>query len=162
MLDASAAEAPFEFRAEPGKVLVVYFGYTSCPDVCPTSLAMFKNAMKQVGDDASRVQLAMATIDPARDTGEILTGYVQSFVPDAHALRSDDDAVLREVTDTFGVSFMVTSNAEGNVEVSHTGAMYVVDDSGELLLTWPFGVTADDVAGDIELILDEVDAGADA
>ncbi len=162
MLDGSADDAPFAFRADPGKVLVTYFGYTSCPDVCPTSLAMFKNALNQLGEDASRVQLAMATIDPARDTSEILTGYVQSFVSDAHALRTDDDQVLRAATDAFGVTFMVTTNAEGAVEVSHSGAMYVVDDTGKLLLTWPFGVTADDVAGDLELVLDEVDAGADA
>lgn len=162
MLDGASDDTPFEFRAEPGKVLVTYFGYTSCPDVCPTSLAMFKNAMTQLGEDASRVELAMATIDPARDTSEILTGYVQSFVSDAHALRTDDDQVLREATDAFGVTFMVTANAEGTVEVSHSGAMYVVDETGKLLLTWPFGITADDVAADLELILDEIDAGADA
>jgi protein SCO1/2 len=162
MLDGAAADAPFEFRADPGKVLVTYFGYTSCPDVCPTSLAMFKTAMNQLGEDASRVQLAMATIDPARDTSEILTGYVQSFVSDAHALRTDDDQVLREATDAFGVTFMVTANADGDIEVAHSGAMYVVDENGRLLLTWPFGITADDVAGDLELILGEIDAGAQA
>jgi protein SCO1 len=162
MLDGSADDAPFDFRADPGEVLVVYFGYTSCPDVCPTSLAMFKNALTQLGDDGSRVRLAMATIDPARDTSEILTGYVQSFVSEAHALRTDDDQVLRAATDAFGVTFMVTSNDEGAVEVSHSGAMYVVDDTGKLLLTWPFGVTADDVAGDLEQILGEIESGADA
>ncbi len=162
MLDASGGDAPFEFRAQPGKLLVVYFGYTSCPDVCPTSLVMFKNALRQIGDDAARVGLAMATIDPARDTGEVLSGYVQSFVPDAHALRTDDDSVLREATDAFGVTFMLTSNAEGNVEVSHSGLMYAVDETGALVLSWPFGVTADDVAADLELLLDEMDARSDA
>jgi protein SCO1/2 len=158
LLDAADGDAPFEFRARPDGLLVTYFGYTSCPDVCPTSLSMFKNALQQIGDDAERVDLAMATIDPARDTGEVLTGYVRSFVPDAHALRTDDDSALREVTDVFGVTFMVTANADGEVEVAHSGAMYVVDDQGRLMLTWPFGVTADDVAGDLEILLAEVDA----
>lgn len=155
MDDASNGNQPFEFRANEGELLVVYFGYTFCPDVCPTSLSIFKNALSQLGDDAAKIDLAMATIDPARDTSEVISGYVQSFVPDAHGLRTDDDTVLREVTSTFGVTFMVTSNAEGEVEVAHSGAMYVVDDQGELVITWPFGITAEDVAADLEVLLDE-------
>lgn len=162
MDDASNGGAPFEFRAQPGNLLVAYFGYTFCPDVCPTSLSMFKNALEQLGDDASRIELAMATIDPARDSAEVISKYVQSFVPTAHGLRTDDDAVLREVTDVFGVTFMVTTGDSGDVEVSHSGAMYVVDETGTLVLTWPFGVTADDVAADLEVILGEIDDGADA
>ena len=162
MDDASNGGAPFEFRAQPGNLLVAYFGYTFCPDVCPTSLSMFKNALEQLGDDASRIELAMATIDPARDSAEVISKYVQSFVPTAHGLRTDDDAVLREVTDVFGVTFMVTTGDSGDVEVSHSGAMYVVDETGKLVLTWPFGVTADDVAADLEVILGEIDDGADA
>lgn len=161
MDDASNGDAPFEFRASDGELLVTYFGYTTCPDVCPTSLSIFKNALSKLGDDAARVDLAMATIDPARDTSEVISGYVQSFVPDAHGLRTDDDTVLREVTSTFGVTFMVTSNEAGDVEVAHSGAMYVVDDQGQLVLTWPFGVTADDVAADLEVLLDQA-GSADA
>ncbi|MCB1001617.1 MAG: SCO family protein [Acidimicrobiales bacterium] len=160
--DASNGGAPFDFRAEPGELLVAYFGYTFCPDVCPTSLSMFKNALAQLGDDAQKVDLAMATIDPARDTAEVISGYVQSFVPTAHGVRTDDAEVLRDVTDAFGVTFMVTTGESGDVEVAHSGAMYVVDDQGELVLTWPFGVTADDVAADLEVLLDEADAKADA
>ncbi|MFN8023811.1 MAG: SCO family protein [Acidimicrobiales bacterium] len=162
MDDASDGGSQFAFEAQPGNLLVVYFGYTSCPDVCPTSLSMFKNALSQMGDDASRIELAMATIDPARDSSEVISNYVQSFVPTAHGLRTDDDAVLRKVTDTFGVTFMVTTGDDGNVEVSHSGAMYVVDETGKLVLTWPFGVTADDVAADLESLLGEVGQGASA
>jgi protein SCO1/2 len=160
MDDASNGDQPFEFRAQDGELLVVYFGYTFCPDVCPTSLSIFKNALSQIGDDAEKIDLAMATIDPARDTSEVISGYVQSFVPDAHGLRTDDDSVLREVTDVFGVTFMVTAAEDGGVEVAHSGAMYVVDDQGQMVLTWPFGVTADDVAGDLELLIDEMGRSA--
>lgn len=156
--DASAGDAPFEFRAEPGGLLVAYFGYTSCPDVCPTSLAILKRAITELGDDGARVDLAMATVDPARDSGEILTGYVQSFVPTAHALRTDDDAVLREAADAFGVFYSVTTAADGAVEVAHSGAMYVVDDQGHLVLTLPFGITVDDVTADLQVMLREIDA----
>jgi len=156
--DASSGDAPFEFRAEPGTLLIAYFGYTSCPDVCPTSLAILKKAITELGDDGARVDLAMATVDPARDSGEILTGYVKSFIPDAHALRTEDDTVLRQAADAFGVSYSVTTAEDGSVEVAHSGAMYVVDDQGDLALTMPFGITVADVAADLEVLIREIDA----
>lgn len=158
LADAADGDAPFEFRAEPDGLLIMYFGYTSCPDVCPTSLAMLKSALADLGDDAGRIDLAMATVDPDRDTGEILTGYVRSFVDDAHALRTDDPDALRRAADAFGATYSVTTSEDGRVEVSHTGSMFVVDDQGDLLLTWPFGVRSDDVAADLEVLLAEVDA----
>lgn len=158
--DASNGDAPFDFVAPAGGLLIVYFGYTSCPDVCPTTLAMLKSALATLGDDASRVSLAMATVDPNRDSGEILTGYVQSFVPTAHALRTDQPDELQAVADAFGASYSVTTAADGTVEVSHSGAMYVVNDQGDVVLTWPFGVVSADVAADLELLLDETKAPA--
>lgn len=152
--DASADDSDFTFKAADGHLLVVYFGYTSCPDVCPTTLAEVKKALKQVGDDASTVDVAMATIDPDRDSGEILTGYVQSFIPGAHALRTEDPAALQAVADAFGVSYSVTKAADGTVEVSHTGNLYVVDPSGNVVLTWLFGIPADGIATDIEILFD--------
>lgn len=154
--DASAEGADFAFAAEPGHLLVTYFGYTSCPDVCPTTLSGLRQALRDLGDDAARVDLAMVTIDPARDTGDILVGYVQSFVEGAHALRTTDDGALRAVTELFGASYSVTTAADGAVEVAHSGAMYVVDPSGAVTLTWPFGVTADDIRGDLAQLLEEI------
>jgi len=153
--DASAEGADFAFAAEPGHLLIAYFGYTSCPDVCPTTLSGLRQALRDLGDDAARVDLAMVTIDPARDTDEILVGYVQSFVEGAHALRTTDDSALRAVTDAFGASYSVTTAADGGVEVAHSGAMYVVDPSGAVTLTWPFGVTSDDIRGDLAQLLAE-------
>jgi protein SCO1/2 len=158
--DASNGDAPFEFVAPTGGLLIVYFGYTSCPDVCPTTLAMLKSALATLGDDASRVSLAMATVDPNRDTGEILTGYVQSFVPTAHALRTDQPDELQAVADSFGAIYSVTTSTDGRIEVSHSGAMYVVNDQGGVVLTWPFGVVSADVAADLELLLAETKAPA--
>ncbi len=153
--DASAEGADFAFAAEPGHLLIAYFGYTSCPDVCPTTLSGLRQALRDLGDDAARVDLAMVTIDPARDTDEILVGYVQSFVDGAHALRTTDDSALRAVTEAFGASYSVTTAADGAVEVAHSGAMYVVDPSGTVTLTWPFGVTSDDIRGDLAQLLAE-------
>lgn len=155
--DASQGDAPFTFEAsKPGHILLAYFGYTSCPDVCPTTLSYLKKALKGLGSDADRVELAMTTIDPDRDTDDVLPAYVQSFVGGAHALRTTDAAALKAVATAFGVSYSVTKAADGTVEVSHSGNVYAVDSTGKVLLTWPFGVTAADFQADLAALLDEV------
>lgn len=145
---------PFAYTAEPGKVLMAYFGYTHCPDVCPTSLTAVKSALRQVGDEiAGRVQLAFATVDPARDTPEVVDAYVKYFVPSAVALRTTDDTVLRKVADGFGVEYSVTTTAGGDVEVVHTGSIFVVDDVGTVVDVLPFPMSSEDIANDLRVLL---------
>lgn len=151
--DASASGTDFTFRAGDGHLLIVYFGYTSCPDVCPTTLYEVKKALQQVGESADEVDLAMVTIDPDRDTDEIITGYVQSFVAKAHALRTEDADALRVVANAFGASYSVTTVADGTIEVSHSGAMWLLDSSGTIVLVWPFGIPAEGIANDLQIIL---------
>lgn len=153
--DASNGDQEFEFRGPDGGLLVVSFGYTSCPDICPTTLAALRGALKQLGDEADRVEVGMVTVDPARDDGPTLTGYLQSFIEGGHALRTDDVAVLREVTDSFGVTFAVETNEQGQVEVSHSGLLYVIGDDGLVELSWPFGVNSSDIAADLRVLLAE-------
>jgi protein SCO1/2 len=152
--DASRGGETFDMKANQGGVLVVYFGYTSCPDVCPTTLADLRGAMAILGDDAEKVSFAMVTIDPERDTGEILTQYVQSFIDGAHSLRSDDDAMLRDAADLFGADYGVTATEEGDIEVEHTAHLYAVDDTGLIEVTWPFGMASDTIADDLRILLD--------
>lgn len=153
--DASRDGEDFAFVGPEGGLLLVYFGYTSCPDVCPTTLADVRSAMEELGPEADRVDVAMATIDPDRDTAEVLTGYVQSFVPDAHALVTADDARLREAADAFGAEYIVDEVAGDDPEVTHTGFLYAVDSQGRMVITWPFGTSPDDYAHDIGLLLGE-------
>ncbi|MEO1060948.1 MAG: SCO family protein [Actinomycetota bacterium] len=148
------ADDDFDFRADDGELLVVYFGYTFCPDVCPTTLSDLRRALEDLGDDADRVSVAMATIDPGRDTPEVISGYLTSFIDDGHPLRTEDDARLRAVTDVFGADYAVEALADGDVEVAHTGSLYAVDDRGELVVTWPFGITVEDLGNDLGLLLD--------
>lgn len=150
--DVSRGGEPFELRAQPAGLLVVYFGYTNCPDVCPTTMSDVRTALRQLGDDSDRVDVAMVTIDPDRDTA-VLADYVGSFVEGSHALATDVAADLRAVADPFGVSFLVEATAGGEIEVAHSPQLYVVDDTGRLALTWQFGVSADDLAGDLEQLL---------
>ncbi|MBU1227301.1 MAG: SCO family protein [Actinobacteria bacterium] len=152
--DASAGGEPFFLKAPEGNLLLVYLGYTACPDVCPTTLADIRTALADLGDAAGRVELAMITVDPQRDTGEILAGYVQSFVPDAHALRTEDDDLLSAVAFVLGAAYQVDVDDEGAVEVAHTAHIYVIDGRGDLVVTWPFGIDKADMTSDLRILLD--------
>jgi protein SCO1/2 len=154
--DVGDGDQPFAMEAAGDGILIVYFGYTSCPDVCPTTMADVRSTLQKLEDDAARVSVAMATIDPARDTPEILTSYVETFVPGGHALRTDDDASLRAVTEVFGADYDVTTAADGEIEVVHTGSLYAIDDEGRLRVTWPFGTRSDDMARDLRILFAEM------
>lgn len=153
--EASAAGAPFEFVADEDGLLLVYFGYTYCPDVCPTTMSDMRSAVADLGDDAARVDVAMATVDPGRDDAEVITNYVHAFFDDGHALRTDDDATLSGVADQFGAVYSVTELEDGTIEVIHTGHTYVVDDQGQIRVTWPFGTTSEDMTADMSILLEE-------
>jgi len=139
-----------EFRGEPGGMKAVYFGYTNCPDVCPTTMSDWTVALRRLPEEiARRVDTVMVTVDPERDN-DLLTGYVQSFVPDAEAAGTLDADRLAAAAEPFGVSYDVTTNADGEVEVAHSGFLYLVGDEGTLLVTWPFGTSSEDMAADVE------------
>ena len=156
--DVADGGAPFEFRAPADGLLIVYFGYTNCPDVCPTTMADLKVALDDIGTAADRVEVAMVTVDPERDT-PVLADYIQGFFPGAHAIATDDPAALQSVTGQFGVVSFVTTAPDGDIEVAHSSNLFAVDDAGRLVLTWSVGggegtARADDLAGDIRQLLD--------
>jgi protein SCO1/2 len=145
--------APFRFQAPPGHLLVVYFGYTTCPDVCPTTLSDLHHALALLGSDAARVELAFVTVDPARDTAEVLAPYVRAFVTGGHALRPDSDAQLASAERAFGASSSVTKDAEGVIEVSHSATGYLVDEQGRIVGQWPFGIAPERMASGLRTLL---------
>jgi protein SCO1/2 len=154
--DESAGGVAFATKAQPGEILLVYFGYTSCPDVCPTTLADVRRALSEMDDErATRVDLAFATVDPDRDDGERLTAYAQTFVPGAHALRTDDPDELRSAADAYGASYEVSTNDNGDIEVAHSAFLYAVDANGRIRLTWPFGTPHEDLTRDMEYLFNE-------
>jgi protein SCO1/2 len=140
-------------KAAPGRLLVVYFGYTHCPDVCPTTLADLKLALAAIGAKAGKVDTAFATVDPDRDTADVMNGYVANFVPHMHALRPASPTELQRAEDAFGASSTVTKAADGTVEVTHTAVTYVVDPAGHVILEWPFGVKRDAIAHDLRQLI---------
>jgi protein SCO1/2 len=153
--ESTADGADFPLRAQPGGLLLVYFGYTACPDICPTTLAELRSALGQMGDQAERVEVAFATIDPDRDTDSVMTAYIHAFFADGHGLRTDDPYLLAEVTAPFGVAYDVWIDDRGDVEVMHSAWVYVIDDQGLLRLMWPFGTDPGDIAADLEYLLNE-------
>lgn len=152
--DGSAGGRDFATKAAAGQLLLVYFGYTACPDVCPTTLADLRNAVQLLGEDANRITVAMVTVDPDRDVPEQLTLYVQAFFDGGHSLRTDDLQVLRRAADAFGADYDVTENADGIVEVAHTAFLYVVDSNGRVLVQWPFGTPSEDMRNDLAYLFE--------
>jgi protein SCO1/2 len=153
-----ATGQPFALKAAEGGLLLVYFGYTGCPDVCPTTLSDVRTALKRMGsDDAARVRLAMASVDPERDTPRVLSAYVDSFVPGSVALTTLDADALKVVGDAFGAIYRVSSSPTGAVDVEHSAFLYALDDRGTLRVQWPFGVKAKELADDLTALLDDID-----
>ena len=154
-VEADGTETEVAMKASDGKLMLVYFGYTSCPDICPTTLADIRQALGDLGDKSSKVELAMISIDPEVDTPEILTGYVRSFVPDAKAVRTLDDERLRQAAEGFGADYG-KEEVDGKLQPYHTTSLYAVDPKGDLVLSWTFGTKPADLASDIDRLLDRV------
>ena len=117
-----------------GKAVVVFFGYTQCPDVCPTTLAALAETMKQLGPDADRVQVLFVTVDPERDTRELLAQYVPAFDPRFLGLYGNADATGR-VAKEFKIVYQKQAGASpGSYTMDHSAGTYVFDPQGRLRL----------------------------
>lgn len=145
-----ASGADRELIAGDNNLLVLYFGYTNCPDICPTTLQDLTVALRRL-DDPSNIEVAMITVDPDRDL-EVLDAYVKSFIPTAEALGTVDEAALAIAAQPFGASYLVDDSG-GEIEVAHSTSLYVVDNEGTLLLTWPFGTASADISADLDDLL---------
>ncbi len=135
-----------------GKVVVVFFGYTQCPDVCPTTMSELKAAMAQLGDKAKQVQVLFVTVDPERDTQALLSQYVPAFHPDFLGLRGTP-AEIRAVTDRFRIVFQRNGSDATNYTVDHSAGSYILDREGKLRLFVSYGAGAKVFSHDIGLLL---------
>ncbi len=135
----------------PGKALVVFFGYTSCPDVCPLTLSKLGRAFQEMDEDGSRIQVLLITVDPPRDTPERLRRYLSNFNPSFLGLTGTREEI-RQVADGFGAYFS-DPRGEGNYTVDHTARTFVMDPSGRIVLTFPVTATAEEMARDLTKIL---------
>jgi protein SCO1/2 len=140
--------SPVDLEALSGQVVVVFFGYTNCPDVCPTTLAKTAAALELLGGAASDVQVLMVTVDPARDTPEALVGYVSSFDPRVRAVTGAAEDLSR-VAATYGVYFETTTEEGGDYSMDHTATLTGIGPDGRLRVLWPTDVAAADLAADL-------------
>lgn len=136
-----------------GKAVAIFFGYTHCPDVCPTTLSDFAAALRQLGPDAERVQVIFVTVDPERDTPELLRQYVPAFNPGFLGMSSDPET-LRQLAKEFKVVYQKTAvKAPDDYLIDHSAGTYVYDPQGKLRLLVPYGSSPDVIARDLQTLL---------
>lgn len=149
----AAGNQSVSLRDFRGELVLLYFGYTHCPDMCPTTLADAKVAMQELGAQAEEVQLVMVSVDPERDSPEKLQEYVQRFDPRFIGVTGTEDEVTAAAT-AFGVTFYkeAGSVATGYL-VAHSTQLLVLDRQGYVRHIFPFGVTGEDMAADLRYLL---------
>ena len=116
-----------------GKAVLLFFGYTHCPDICPTTMTRFAGVARQLGDDARRLQVVFVTLDPARDTREVLARYVPFFHPDFVGLTGSEPEVA-DVARRYRVPFVKRPAEGGNYLLDHWAGAYAFDARGRLRL----------------------------
>lgn len=136
-----------------GKVVVIAFGFTSCPDVCPTTLAAFASVVRALGKDAQRVQVLFMTLDPERDTAPLLSAYVPAFHPSFIGLRGSVDQTRKTARDFRVFYRKVDAGAGGNYTIDHSTHSYVFGPDGRLRLFLRMGVPTADIEHDLKLLL---------
>lgn len=136
-----------------GKVVLIFFGYTRCPDVCPTTMAEMATVMKNLGDDANRVQVLFITLDPARDTQALLSKYVPAFDPRFLGLFGDQAATAKTAKE-FKIFFQkVDGKTPDSYTIDHTAGSYVFDAQGRVRLFVRHGEGGTAIAHDLAILL---------
>ena len=151
---AGSNGAPVKLSSYRGRVVALGFGYTSCPDVCPTTLADLAKARKKLGDAAKDFQVIYVTVDPERDNAALLREYLAAFDP-TFLGATGAPAELAQVRKQYGIQ---TNRTEGRGKdagyfVHHSSYVYLIDRSGRLRAMMPFGVSVDDIVHDAKVLL---------
>jgi protein SCO1/2 len=137
-----------------GKIVILYFGYTHCPDICPATLANLSNMLQQLKSGARDVRILFVTVDTNRDTADVLSAYVKSFAPQVDGLRGSGDALMT-LARRYRVAYQVTPDSPGHpYSVMHSDAVFFFDRTGRARLVT---TTTDDVAAiasDVHTLLD--------
>ncbi|WP_374515137.1 SCO family protein [Niveibacterium sp.] len=136
-----------------GKAVTVFFGYTQCPDVCPTNLTTMAQVVKLLGADGERLQVLFVTVDPQRDTQQLLSEYMPAFNPSFIGLRGDAATTERVMKDFRIFAQKQGDIAGGNYTVDHTAGTYAYDPQGRLRLYIRHGETPQNIADDLRLLI---------
>lgn len=146
---------PFTLSRQQGKVVLLFFGYTYCPDVCPMTLSAWKQVQGALGDDARNVRFVYVTVDPKRDTLERLKSHLEIFSDDFIGLTGSEKA-LNEVYSKFGVFREIEKFADSETDylVNHTARIFVFDRDGRWRLGISYNAPVEDIVHDIRLLLE--------
>lgn len=136
-----------------GKVTVVFFGFTQCPDVCPTTMAELAQVKASLGKDGDRVQGVFVTVDPERDTAAVLKTYMSGFDPSFVALRGSPEEIAATAKEFKVFYAKVPGKTEGSYSVDHTAGSYVFDAQGKVRLFIRYGGGAEALAADLKTLL---------
>ncbi|HEY8445830.1 MAG TPA: SCO family protein [Thermomicrobiales bacterium] len=145
---------PFSLADQAGAVVVLYFGYTACPDACPTTLSDWISVKEELGKDAERVRFVMVTVDPERDTPERLGEYLAFFDPEFIGLAGTPEQI-QAITQDYGVAVVKREFDESAMSylVDHTTSTFVIDTKGNLRLVYAHGTDPELIAEDIRHLL---------
>ena len=144
----------FSLSAQRGKVVLIYFGYTACPDICPATLGTFQAVRRQLGDAADDVRFVFVTVDPQHDTPDVLRAYLDGIDPAIVGLTGSP-AAIAQVTRAYGVYAAAHPDATDGHSVEHTDRIFVVDRAGDWRLLYGFDVAPSKLVDDLRALLAE-------
>jgi protein SCO1/2 len=145
---------PFTLSGQMGRPVLIFFGYTHCPDVCPVTLSEYKQIRQQLAAQADKVTFLFISVDPDRDTPQVLGNYTTLFDPAIIGLTGTLSD-LEPVYAAYGVVRTLNPAENGNYTVNHTARTFLVDPGGNLRLTYPFGFGVDGIVEDLKHLLEE-------
>ncbi len=145
---------PFTLSEQRGNVVLLFFGFTTCPDVCPTTLADLASARERLGENANRLKVALITVDPERDTPEKLGPYVSRHDPNFLGLTGTS-AELEQVRKSYGAYAIKREleNSQLGYTIDHSSYIYIIDPQGNWREIFPYGSLPEDIASDVRELI---------
>lgn len=145
---------PFTFSSLKGKVVILAFGFTHCPDVCPTELLVYSDVIKQLGAQADDVAVVFVSVDPQRDTPDLIGRYVRQFHQKFIGLTATGSQDIESVKKQYRIVSAKTEVKSATAyNIDHTSGAYIVDKNGKVVLFAPYGLNAEQIAGDVRSVL---------
>jgi len=149
----SSVNGPVSLNAFHGKVVVLFFGFTHCRDICPATLAKLNEALTRLGDQAQKVQVVFVSVDYKRDTPETVGAFATKFSPDFIGLTGSQPEI-DTVTKDYGIYYQLgQADANGDYEVEHTSLIMALDQGGQLVMTWSADQQPDEIASDLSVLV---------
>lgn len=147
---------PFQLSAQQGKLVVMFFGFTHCPDVCPTTLADMKAVRSKLGNDAEHLQVVFISVDPERDTPDLVNRYVTAFDPTFIGL-SGPSTTLERIYQDYGVTAIRRElpNSAITYTMDHSAFTYVIDRSGNYRMLFPYNTSIDEIVSDLRYLIQQ-------